>query len=68
MYGKSFAKTTGTAINCELEKGFDHSVKNRFTTEGQGEFNKSNFRELKDDLDPAEGKDINDCYNFHDAE
>ena len=43
-------------------------MKQRFTTEAQAEFGKENFRELKNDLDPAEGKDINDCYNFHDAE
>jgi len=32
------------------------------------EFNKSNFRKLNDEMDPAEVKDINDAYNFHDAE
>ena len=68
LYGKSFAKTTGTAINSEHEKGFEHTVKNTFTSEAAHEFSKDKFRNLKDDIDPAEGKDINDCYNFHDAE
>lgn len=27
LYGKSFAKTTGTAINNEHERGFNHSIK-----------------------------------------
>jgi hypothetical protein len=43
-------------------------VKETFTTENQGEFNKDNFRALKKEIDPAEIKDINDAYNFHDAE
>ena len=30
--------------------------------------NKDNFRALKTELDPAEVKDINDAYHFHDAE
>ena len=68
LYGKSFAKTTAKAINQEFEKGFDHSIKNRFTTEGGAEFSKENFRLLKNDIEPAEVKDIVDAFNFHDAE
>ena len=64
----SFAKTTGKSINGEYENGFQHSVKNTFTTESAAEFSKDNFRALKKELDPAEVKDINDAYNFHDAE
>lgn len=33
LYGKSFAKTTGTAINNEYEKGVRHAPKNTFTTQ-----------------------------------
>lgn len=68
LYGKSFAKTTAKAINGEYEKGFDHSIKNRFTTEDAAEFGKDNFRLLKNDIEPAEVKDIVDAFNFHDAE
>ena len=32
------------------------------------EFNKDNFRRIKDGLDPAEFKDQNDAANFNDAE
>jgi hypothetical protein len=32
------------------------------------EFTKDNFRALKDETCPAEVKDVNDAYNFHDAE
>ena len=32
------------------------------------EFSKDNFRKLNNEMDPAEVKDINDAYNFHDAE
>lgn len=68
LYGKSFAKTTGKAINKEYHDGFQHPIKETFTTENAAEFNKSNFRTLKNEIDPAEVKDINDAYNFHDAE
>jgi hypothetical protein len=43
-------------------------VKENFETQNQSEYNKSNFRTLKEEIDPAEVKDINDAYNFHDAE
>jgi len=68
LYGKGYAKITANAINGDYQKGFDHPVKERFTTETQAEFNKNNFRTLKEEVDPAEVKDIGDCYNFHDAE
>lgn len=68
LYGKSFAKTTAKAINGEYEQGFKHTVKDTFTTENAAEFNKDNFRQLRNDLEPAEIKDIQDAYNFHDAE
>lgn len=68
LYGKSFAKTTAKAINGEFAKGFTHPIKETFTTENAAEFNKENFRTLKKEMDPAEIKDINDAYNFHDAE
>ena len=68
LFGKGYAKITANAINGDYQKGFDHPVKDRFTTETQAEFSKNNFRTLKDEMDPAEVKDVNDCYNFHDAE
>lgn len=68
MFGKSFAKTTAKAINGEYESGFQHSVKQTFTSENIAEYTKDNFRGLKNDLEPAEVKDIQDAYNFHDAE
>jgi hypothetical protein len=68
LYGKSFAKTTAKAINGEYEQGFNHTIKDTFTTENAAEFSKDNFRMLKNDLEPAEIKDIQDAYNFHDAE
>ena len=68
LYGKSFAKTTGKAINGEYKAGFEHPVKETYTTEAAAEFSKDNFRALKEEIEPAEIKDINDAYNFHDAE
>mgnify|MGYP006090514777 CR=1 FL=1 len=68
LFGKSFAKTTGKAINKEYSQGFQHPIKETFTTENAAEFSKNNFRALQKELDPAEVKDINDAYHFHDAE
>ena len=68
LYGKGYAKITASAINGDYNSGFDHPNRARFTTEAMAEFNKDNFRKLNDEMDPAEVKDINDAYNFHDAE
>jgi hypothetical protein len=68
LYGKSFAKTSAKAINGDFEKGNNITAKERFQTENNSAFNKSNFRNLQEDLDPAELKDISDAYNFNDAE
>lgn len=68
LYGKSFAKTTGQAINKEYNIGFQHPPKDTFKTQNAAEFSKDNFRTLKQEIDPAEVKDINDAVNFHDAE
>ena len=43
-------------------------MKETYTTENAAEFHKDNFRHLKEELCPAEVKDINDAYHFHDAE
>jgi hypothetical protein len=40
----------------------------QFATNNQLDFSKKNFRNLQGEVDPAEVKDINDAYNFHDAE
>jgi hypothetical protein len=68
LYGKSFAKITGAAINTEYEKGQMPSQKERFVTTTGNEFNKGNFRRLKEDVDPAEARDLQNAANFHDAE
>lgn len=68
LFGKGYSKITANAINGDYDAGFDHPKDARFTTEAMNEFNKSNFRKLNDEMDPAEVKDINDAYNFHDAE
>jgi hypothetical protein len=68
LYGKGYAKITASAINGDYNSGFDHPNRARFTTEAMAEFNKDNFRKLNNEMDPAEVKDINDAYNFHDAE
>ena len=68
LFGKSFAKTTGSAINAEYNKGQQPPLNERFQTHAQQEFGKENFRRLKDDTEPAELKDQTDAANFHDAE
>ena len=68
LFGKSFAKTTGSAINGEYNKGQQPPLNERFQTMQQAEFGKDNFRRLKDGQEPAENKDQADASNFHDAE
>lgn len=68
MFGRNFAKTTARAINGDYEKGIAPSAKEQFKTEQISEYSKSNFRALKEEVDPAEVKDVNDTLNFHDAE
>jgi hypothetical protein len=57
LYGRSFAKVTGTAINKEFVKGNSLPPKDRFKTNSNVEFNKANFRRIKDSECPAEIKD-----------
>ena len=68
LFGKSFAKTTGSAINGEYSKGQQPPLNERFQTHGQTEFGKDNFRRLKAEMEPSELKDQQDASNFHDAE
>ena len=68
LYGKSFAKVTGEAINKEFNQGISLPVKERFTTHSVADFNKGNFRRIKDAECPAEVKDQKDAANFTDAE
>lgn len=68
LYGRSFAKTTGSAINGEYNKGQQPPLNERFQTTAQAEFSQANFRRLKDQVDPAELKDQYDASQFHDAE
>ena len=68
MFGRSFARVTGNAINKEIVTGHSLPPKDRFTTSNIVEFNKNNFRRIKDAEDPAEVKDKRDQNNFHDSE
>ena len=68
LFGGSFAKTTGQAINSEYNKGQVPPLNERFQTHGQAQFGKDNFRRLKNDVEPSELKDMADASNFHDAE
>ena len=68
MFGNSFAKTTGQAINSEYNKGQVPPLNERFQTHVQQQFGKENFRRLKNEMEPAENKDMADASNFHDAE
>ena len=68
LFGKSFAKTSAKAINGNFETGITVPPREVFKTENQSEYSKNNFRAIQNDVDPAEIKDVNDAYNFHDAE
>lgn len=68
LYGKSYARVTGNAINSEYNKGNSLPPKDRFKTNHLNEFNKNNFRRIKDSECPAEVKDQKDAANFNDAE
>lgn len=68
LFGKSFAKTTGTAINKEHNQGFQHPIRDTYKTETAAEFGKQNYRMLRNEVEPAEAKDIKDAYDFNDAE
>ena len=68
IYGKSFARATGQAINKEFVLGFGLPVKERFRTQTAAEYNKTNFRRIKDTMEPAHVKDQQDAGNFQDAE
>lgn len=68
LFGKSFAKTSGSAINGEYVKGVVPPEVDRFTTTNALEFGKQQFRRLHGQMEPAECKDADDAANFHDAE
>lgn len=68
LFGGSFAKTTGSAINAEYNKGQTPPLNERFTSHAQEQFSKDNFRRLKNETEPCEVKDMADASNFHDAE
>ena len=48
---------TGSAINNEFIKGNSLPPKDRFTTQNGKEFNKTNFRRIREAPEPAEIKD-----------
>lgn len=68
LFGKSFAKTSATAINSDFVKGNNLPPRDIYKTEQKTQYNKGNFRKIRDAVDPAEQKDVTDAYNFHDAE
>jgi hypothetical protein len=68
LYGKSFARETGIAINGEHPVGVVPPTDDKFKTTAQIEFNESQFRYLKDKVSPSEVKDQQDAGEFHDAE
>lgn len=57
LYGRSFAKVTGEAINKEFIIGNSLPPKDRFKTHSVVDFSKNNFRRIKDSDCPAEVKD-----------
>ena len=61
LYGRSFAKTSGSAINGEYVKGFVPPEVDRFTTTAAGEFKKEQFRRLNGEMEPCEVKDAGDA-------
>lgn len=68
MIGKSFANTSGAAINGEYVKGHVPPEADRFKTVYAAEFKKEQFRRLNGATEPAEIKDSADAGEFHDAE
>lgn len=68
LFGTSFAKTTGAAINGEYNKGQTPPLNERFMSYQQTQINKDTFRRLKNANEPCELKDMADASNFHDAE
>ncbi len=68
MIGKSFANTSGAAINGEYVKGHLLPEADRFKTVYAAEFNKKQFRRLNGATEPAKIKDSADDVKFHDAE
>lgn len=69
IFGKSYARSTSTAINKEYIAGSALPVVERFKTTVQSEFNKENFRRIMNHSQtPADQKDLRDAANFNDAE
>ena len=68
LIGKSFASTSGAAINGEYVKGHVPPEADRFKTVYAAEFKKEQFRRLNGATEPAEMKDCADAGEFHDAE
>jgi hypothetical protein len=70
LYGKSFAKESGHAINNEhvVCDGFAAPPDARFKTSSGIEYTEDQHRYLQDKPKPAEVKDQTDADEFHDAE
>lgn len=68
LFGKSFAKGTGTAVNKEFNGGFDHPVNARYLSHNAIEHGKTNFRRIRDTEEPADVRDAAYTTNFNDSE
>ena len=68
IFSNNFARTSAKAINGDHQKGIDPTPYEKYQTEQRTEYCKENFRNLQEETDPAEVKDIQDAVDFHDAE
>lgn len=68
LFGKSFAKGTGAAVNKEFNGGFDHPNQARYLSVNAIEHGKTNFRRIRDSEEPADAKDMQHTSNFNDVE
>jgi hypothetical protein len=68
LYGQSFAKATGQAINKEFNGGFNLPVHRRYLSQNASEHGKFNYRRIRNQDEPADIRDNVDQVNFNDAE
>ena len=68
IFGKSFAKNTGIAVNKEFESGFNHPTHKRYLSQAVLEHGKANHRRLINEIEPADVNDMAMTQNFNDVE
>lgn len=68
LFGKSFAKGTGAAVNKEFNSGFNHPNHARYMSQNAIEHGKTNFRRIRDVDEPADVNDASHTMNFSDVE